>query len=105
VHTTPEIVAEGPAVTAERVVRQMGGLDGYFVHLDADVLDPSVMPAADAPDPGGLDYPQLAQLLCPLVTDPACVGVEVTIYDPDLDPDGRYAAALADTLVQALGTE
>jgi arginase len=105
VRTTPEILAEGPAVTAEWVVRQMSGLDGYFVHLDADVLDPSVMPAADAPDPGGLDYPQLVQLLRPLVTDPACVGIEVTIYDPDLDPDGRYAAALADTLVQALCAE
>jgi hypothetical protein len=26
----------------------------------------------------------------------------VSIYDPDLDPDGRYAAALADSLVEAL---
>ncbi len=32
----------------------------------------------------------------------ACVGVELTVFDPDLDPDGRYAAELTDTLVTAL---
>ena len=102
VHTTPELVAAGPALTGEQVARRLGALDGYFVHLDADVLDPSVMPAADAPDPGGLDYPQLVELLRPLVTNPACVGLEVTIYDPDLDPDARHAAALTDAVVTAL---
>jgi arginase len=102
VHTTPEIIAEGPSLVGERVAQRLAARDGYFVHLDADVLDPTVMPAADAPDPGGLDYPQLVELLRPLVADSACVGLQVTIYDPDLDPDGRYAAALADTLVEAM---
>ena len=102
VHTTPEIIAEGPSLVGRRVAERLAAGDGYFVHFDADVLDPEVMPAADAPDPGGLDYPQLVELLRPLVTDSACVGLQVTIYDPDLDPDGRYAAALADTLVEAI---
>jgi arginase len=102
VHTTPEIVAEGPAAVGARVAAGFAGCDGYFVHLDADVLDPAVMPAADAPDPGGLDYPQLAELLRPLVAHPSCVGMQLTIYDPDLDEDGRYAAALADLLVEAV---
>ncbi|MEV0609943.1 arginase family protein [Polymorphospora rubra] len=102
VHTTPEIVAAGPAAVGARVARRLGAHDGYLVHLDVDVLDSEVMPAADAPDPGGLDHPQLTELLRPLVTDPACVGLQVTIYDPDLDPDGRHAAAITDTLVAAL---
>ncbi|MEV0733146.1 arginase family protein [Polymorphospora sp. NPDC050346] len=102
VHTTPEILAEGPAAVGSRVARRLAAHDGYFVHLDVDVLDPEVMPAADAPDPGGLDHPQLTELLRPLVTDPACVGLQVTVYDPDLDPDGRHAAALADTVVAVL---
>ncbi|MEU4744466.1 arginase family protein [Actinosynnema sp. NPDC023658] len=102
VHTTPGIRAAGATATGERVVEQLVGLDGYFVHLDADVLDPSVMPAADAPDPGGLDFAELTALLGPLIAGPACVGMELTIYDPDLDPSGTIAAALADTLVTAL---
>ena len=26
---------------------------------------------------------------------PGCVGLTVTIYNPDLDPDGRHAARIA----------
>ncbi|GAA2895504.1 arginase [Actinoplanes cyaneus] len=103
VWTTPDIVAEGPAVVGRRVVERLAGCDGFLVHLDADVLDPAVMPAADAPDPGGLDYPQLVALLRPLLADPACAGMLVTIYDPDLDPDGRHAAALTEAIVAAMG--
>ncbi|MFJ3298574.1 arginase family protein [Streptomyces bacillaris] len=77
-------------------------LDGYWVHLDADVLDPSVMPAVDSPDDGGLMPDELAQLLRTLVSSPRCVGLNVTIYDPDLDPDGTAGALLADLVVGAL---
>ncbi|WP_436535450.1 arginase family protein [Actinoplanes sp. HUAS TT8] len=104
VWTTPDIVAQGPGQVGARAVERLAGLDGFLVHLDADVLDPSVMPAADAPDPGGLDYPQLVELLRPLLAAPGCVGLLVTIYDPDLDPDGRYAAALTDAVVCALNS-
>ncbi len=101
-HTTSAILAEGPATLGRRVASHLAINDGYFVHLDADVLDPENMPAVDAPDPGGLDHSQLRELLRPLLTHPMCVGLEVTIYDPDLDPDGRHAEALANTLVSAL---
>lgn len=74
---------------------------GYWVHLDADVLDPSVMPAVDSPDPGGLLPDELTALLRPLVRSPHCVGLNVTIYDPDLDPDGTAGALLTDIVVNA----
>ncbi|MEU7576950.1 arginase family protein [Streptomyces sp. NPDC041068] len=76
-------------------------LDGFWVHLDADVLDPSVMPAVDSPDPGGLLPGELLALLRPLVRSPRCVGLNVTIYDPDLDPDGTAGDLLADLVVDA----
>ncbi|MET8979113.1 arginase family protein [Streptomyces sp. NPDC004539] len=74
--------------------------DGFWVHLDADVLDPSVMPAVDGPDPDGLLPAELTPLLRTLVQSERCVGFNLTIYDPDLDPDGSCAALLAD-IVQA----
>ncbi|MER5471870.1 arginase family protein [Streptomyces sp. NPDC002685] len=76
-------------------------LDGFWVHLDADVLDPTVMPAVDSPDPDGLLPDELLALLGPLVRSPHCVGLNVTIYDPDLDPDGTAGALLADLVVGA----
>ena len=65
--------------------------DGFWIHLDVDVLDPSIMPAVDSPDPGGLNYPELISLLHPLLTHPLCAGMEITILDPDRDPDGKVA--------------
>lgn len=46
----------GHAPTADAVdALGGGGLDGFWVRLDADVLDPSVMPTVDSPDPDGTD--------------------------------------------------
>jgi arginase len=75
--------------------------EGFWVHLDADVLDPVVMPAVDSPDPDGLLPDELTVLLRTLVRSDRCVGINVTIYDPDLDPEGTAGALLADLVVDA----
>jgi arginase len=72
------------------------------VHLDVDILDAEIMPAVDSPDPGGIDHAQLRALLQPLLASEKCVGFDIGIYDPDLDPEQVYAAELTDTLVAAL---
>ena len=100
--TSPAIQEAGPGAVAAKTLAHLEQLDGFWVHLDADVLDESVLPAVDAPDPGGLDHAELVELLRPLLADERCVGINLTIYDPDLDPDGRYAAELTDTMVAAL---
>ncbi|MFE0677080.1 arginase family protein [Streptomyces sp. NPDC058867] len=91
--------AELGAATA--VSLDFPALDGYWVHLDADVLDPTVMPAVDSPDADGLLPDEVTALLRPLVRSPRCVGLNVTIYDPDLDPDGTAGALLTDLVVAA----
>jgi arginase len=96
------VIAEDPAKAASGVLEHLKHLDGFWVHLDVDILDAAVMPAVDSPDPGGIDHAQLAELLQPLLSAPKCAGLDVGIFDPDLDPDGRYAAELTDTLVAAL---
>ncbi|MBL1082308.1 arginase family protein [Streptomyces actinomycinicus] len=93
---SPEDVGKATAHSLEKPA-----LDGYWVHLDADVLDPTVMPAVDSPDPDGLLPEEAIALLRPLVRSPRCVGLNVTIYDPDLDPDGTAGALLTDLVVAA----
>jgi len=81
-------------------------LRGYWLHLDVDVLDPHHLPAVDSPDAGGLNPDELTGLLTALA--PAAVGAQVTVFDPDLDPNGRYARLLADVLstgLHQLGTQ
>lgn len=98
-----EIREGGAADVAGAVLRTLEAsvTDGFWVHLDADVLDPEVMPAVDAPDPGGLLPAELTSLLRVLVRSERCVGLNVTIYDPDLDPEGTAGALLADIVVAA----
>jgi arginase len=95
-------IAEDPAKAASGVLEHLKDLDGFWVHLDVDILDAEIMPAVDSPDPGGIDHAQLTELLRPLLSAPKCAGIDIGIFDPDLDPEGRYAAELADTLVAAL---
>jgi arginase len=104
VRTAQDVRVHGASRTAQWARGLLGGCLGYWVHLDVDVLDPSVMPAVDAPAQGGIAYPELDLLLRGLVSDPECVGIEITVFDPDFDVDGVYAQDLVNTLVSALAT-
>ena len=100
-----EVRARGPASTAEAALRRLTrrGLAGFWLHVDADVLDPTVVPAVDSPEPGGLGLDELATLLAPLVRHPRALGLQLTIYDPLLDPDRTSATRLATLLERVLG--
>jgi arginase len=67
---------------------QQQQLNGFWLHLDVDVLDPRWMPAVDSPDPGGLSYDELSQWLSPLLASPLLTGLDITILDPSLDING-----------------
>lgn len=77
-------------------------LAGFWVHVDVDVLDPSLVPAVDSPVPGGMDLDQLAELLIALVRSPRARGMELTIYDPVLDPDRSAGRRLVSLLERVL---
>lgn len=98
----PLLRTEGAARTAQWAHDQLADCAGYWVHIDVDVLDPAVMPAVDAPDPGGIAFAELELLISGLVDTPHCLGVEITVFDPDYDPDGAYAAEIVSTLVAGL---
>ena len=101
--TVSELREWGPADVAAATALSLenDALDGFWVHLDADVLDPTVMPAVDSPDPDGLLPDELTALLRPLIRSPRCVGLNITIYDPDLDPAGSAGRLLTDLVVAA----
>lgn len=67
-------------------------LDGFWIHLDVDVLDDAVMPAVDSRTADGISYDELDQLLQPLLSSPKAAGLEITILDPELDEDGVYTS-------------
>ena len=73
-------------------------VEGFWIQVDADVLNPSVMPAVDSPESGGLMPFELLQLLRPLVHHRRALGLSLTIYDPALDPDRSGARQLVSLL-------
>ena len=88
-----DVILHGGARAASRV-RALDGLDrGYWIQVDVDVLDPTHMPAVDSPDPGGLAPDELIGLLAALA--PHAWGAAVTVFDPDLDPEGAHARTVA----------
>jgi arginase len=74
---------------------------GFWIHVDVDVLDPTLMPAVDSPDPGGLTFEELEDILALALASPRVAGMELDIYDPDLDPDGHLAEKLVALLERA----
>ena len=98
VMSAQETLTQKPALVAAAAHSIAG--DGYWLQVDVDVLDPSVMPAVDSPDPGGFNASELTALLDQLA--PNAIGASVTVFDPDLDPDGRYAQLVTDVIVAGL---
>lgn len=80
------------------------GLQGFFIHIDADCLDDEVMPAVDYRLPDGLSVQELRRTLEIALASGMAVGIEVTIYNPNLDTDGAAGRNLAEVLADALGT-
>jgi len=61
-----------------------------YVHVDLDVLDPSVLPGMTFPAPGGLDEDRLQRMLTEVAAGAEVIGCEITdLTAPDLA--GRMA--------------
>ena len=90
------------AAEAALAVVDRPGLDGFWIHVDADVIDSSLLPAVDSPEPDGLTFEQLTAILRRLLESPRVVGLDLTIYDPDRDPGLHGGKRLTEVLVDAL---
>jgi arginase len=77
-------------------------LAGIWVHLDCDAVDDALMPAVDYRLPDGLSWSELETVLRLAIDTGSVVGLEITIFNPTLDPDGTIAQDLVTCLVRAL---
>ncbi|MDQ3137222.1 MAG: arginase family protein [Gemmatimonadota bacterium] len=102
-----EVRARGVAEAADRAIQHLcrAELAGFWIHLDADVLDDAVMPAVDYRMPGGLSWDELTATLRVAMASGRALGLDVTIFNPKLDEDGSGATGLVDTLARGLARE
>ena len=77
-------------------------LDGFWIHLDADALDDSIMPAVDYRQDGGLSFSELSDLLRILFTSRRAVGMSITDFNPSMDLDESIARKFVSSIVGGL---
>lgn len=103
-HSYENVQRRGAAATALRALTHLrrGRLDGVWIHLDVDVLDSTLMPAVDSPQPAGFTYDDLGTILRTMLKSGLATGLQVTIFDPDLDTSGELAESLTSFLAGVL---
>ncbi|GBQ25145.1 arginase [Gluconacetobacter sacchari DSM 12717] len=93
----------GPTAAAHQVQdwAERRGITRAWIHLDIDVIDQALMPAVDSPGSPGMTFQELATLLGILLATGRIAGMDLAIYDPDMDPSGHDAASIVHCLSDA----
>ncbi len=101
--TTKDIAQNGPQVAAETVKSLIPKhLDGVYLSIDLDVLDPAYAPGVGNPEPAGLTTRELIEFIHGLQ------GIKIHSFDivelcPKFDPSGISALAAAKLIKEILG--
>ena len=99
-----EVRKRGAGDAATGAIKGLSKADviGFWVHLDADVLDDTIMPAVDYRMPGGVSWQELITILRVAISSGRAIGLNITIFNPKLDVDGSIAAAFVDAVAKGL---
>ncbi len=72
----------------EAVLARIPDGDPYYLTIDADGLDPTIMPGVMAPTPGGLDWIQTRRLIHGLIGKGPVLGMDLVEIAPSRDVGG-----------------
>ena len=97
----PRIREIGPGPAAREGLDHLRGAESLWVHLDLDALDESELPAVSYPQPQGLSWSELEELLAILSQRAGRSEISVADFNPDLDRDGAYASRIVELLGRA----
>lgn len=87
---------------ADAVARLAGACDFLCIHVDLDVLDPSLVPSSATPEPGGLSVQQVAELIAAALDTGKVAVVSVAGLNPGAGKLGRRSTATTLALVEAV---
>lgn len=75
----------------------------FYLTIDADGLDPSVMPAVAGPALGGITYVQMRKLIHGLVKKGRVVGMDIVEITPSIDVNNISCIAAGRLIVNLIG--
>ncbi len=87
------------AGTGASIAEDLSRHGGHFwLHLDLDVLDQEAFPATDYLMDDGLTLEELRNLIEPIAASRGLIGLNLTCFNPDKDPDGSCGRWLAELI-------
>jgi len=75
----------------------------YYLTVDADGMEPSVMPAVGYPAPGGVTYPQMHKLIHGLVAKGRLIGMDIVEITPAKDVNDLTSITAARLITNLIG--
>ena len=75
----------------------------YYITMDVDGFDPSVIPATGTPSVGGLDYYEVIDILEGVAKMGDIVGMDVVELAPNYDQNGASSIQIAQIILELLG--
>jgi len=94
-----DVARQGAAAAAETALERVHvSSHEYVLHFDVDVISSDDFRATNYVTPGGLRLEEVRQALEVFVRQKNLAAVEVTAYNPELDPDGNAARLLVELL-------
>ena len=90
---TSEELGENPSRHASEALGRLGQTaQRFWLHVDLEMPSGNEFPAVDYPDPRGLTFTQLRDVLSTAFASPELLGASVVILNPNRDPTGGQAA-------------
>jgi agmatinase len=96
-----QIQAEGLDAVADQAVEAATGesVEGIFISVDIDVVDPGFAPGTGTPEPGGLTSRQLLDTVRRLARELPVLGADIVEVSPPYDSRGEQTAYVANRVV------
>ncbi|MCP2014613.1 agmatinase [Deinococcus sp. HSC-46F16] len=96
------IPMEAVAADLAGVLTQLPTGKNVYLSVDADALDPAVLPGTSSPEPDGLSYGQAMRVLAETARRNTVVGFDLVELAPNLDPTGRSELIGARLIMETL---
>ena len=72
-------------VGIKNILNKIPDGSNFYITFDADGMDPTIMPAVNAPTPGGLNWLQIRELIHGLVNKGRVIGFDLVEISPSLE--------------------
>lgn len=90
-------------VGMESFLEQIPNGARYYLTIDADGLDPTIMPGVLGPAPGGIDYMQIRELIHGLINKGRLIGMDIVEITPSKDINQMSCLVAGRLVLNAIG--